>query len=94
MESPTISQQHLFHKDSIISSPSVLLLDSIIIVGPISEPLKPINVEAENQGNEPQWHQQIDSYFSNSKVTPTDSMIYSNLIEVVVMDEDTVSIVI
>ena len=94
MESPTIAQQHLFHRDSIISSPSVLLLDSISMVGPVFEPSKPINLEAENQGNEPQWHHQIDSDFSNSKVTPTDSVIYSNLIEVVVMDEDTVSIVI
>lgn len=60
------------------------------MVGPIIEASKPINVEAENQGNEPQWHHQIDSDFSNSKVTPTDSVISSNLIEVVVMDEDTV----
>ena len=93
-ESPTIAQQNLFHKDSIISSPSALLPDSTIMVGPVIEPSKPINVEAENQGNEPQWHHQIDSDFSNSKVTPTDSVIYSNLIEVEVMDEDTVSIVI
>ena len=89
-ESPTIAQQNLFHKDSIISSPSALLPDSIIMVGPISEPSKPINVEAENQGNEPQGHHQIDSDFSNSNVTPTDSVISSNLIEVVVMDDDTV----
>nr|POE84801.1 hypothetical protein CFP56_61981 [Quercus suber] len=52
-ESPTIAQQNLFHKDSIISSPSALLLDSTIMVGPVIEPSKPINVEAENQGNEP-----------------------------------------
>ena len=90
MESPTITQQHLFHRDSIISSPSVLLLDSISMVGPVFEPSKPINLEAENQGNEPQWHHQIDSNFSNSEVTPTDSVISSNLIEVVAMDEDTV----
>ena len=63
MESPTIAQQHLFHKDSIISSPSALLPDSIIMVGLVIEPSKPINVEAENQGNEPQWHHQIDSDF-------------------------------
>ena len=51
MESLSIAQQSLFHKDSIISSPSALLPDSIIMVGPVSEPSKPINVEAENQGN-------------------------------------------
>ena len=90
MESQTIALQHLFHKDSIISSPSALLPGSIIMVGPVIEPSKPINVEAENQGDEPQWHHQIDSDFSNSNVTPTDSVISSNLIEVVVMDEDTV----
>ena len=89
-ESPTIAQQNLFHKDSIISSPSALLPDSTIMVGPVIEPSKPINVEAENQGNEPQWHHQIDSDFSNSSVTPTDGVISSNLFEVVVMDEDTV----
>ena len=89
-ESPTIAQQNLFHKDSIISSPSALLPDSTIMVGPVIEPSKPINVEAENQGNEPQWHHQIDSDFSNSNVTPIDSVISSNLIEVVVMDEDIV----
>lgn len=32
-ESPTMAQQHLFHKDSIISSPSALLPDSVIMVG-------------------------------------------------------------
>ena len=89
-ESPTIAQHNLFHKDSIISSPSVLLPDSTIMVGLVIEPSKPINVESENQGNEPQWHHKIDSDFSNSNVTPTDSMISSNLFEVVVMDEDTV----
>ncbi|KAF3970662.1 hypothetical protein CMV_005665 [Castanea mollissima] len=65
------------------------------MVGPVIEPSKPINVEAKNQGNEPHWHHQIDSDFSNSKVLPTDcvpenSVISSNLIEVVVMDEDAV----
>ena len=70
MESPTIAQQHLFHRDSIISSPSVLLPDSVIMVGLVIEPSKSINVEAENQRNEPHWHHQIDSVFSNSKVTP------------------------
>ena len=52
-------------------------------------------MEAENQGNEPHWHHQIDSVFSNSKVTPANyvpdnSVISSNLIEVVVMDDDIV----
>ena len=89
-ESPTIAQQNLFHKDSIISSPSELLPDSTIMVGPVIEPSKPINVESENQGNEQEWHHQIDSDFSNSNVTPTDGVISSNLFEVVVMDEDTV----
>ena len=89
-ESLSIAQQNLFHKDSIISSPSALLPDSIIMVGAIIEPSKPINVEAENQGNEPQWHHQIELDFSNSKVTPFDSVISSNLIEVVVMDDDIV----
>ena len=89
-ESQTIALQHLFHKDSIISSLSALLPDSIIMVGLVIEASKPINVEAKNQGNEPKWHHQMDSDFSNSKVTPTDSVISFNLIEVVVMDEDIV----
>lgn len=52
MESPIVAQQHLIHKDSIISSPVTLLPNSVIMEGPFTASSKPINVEAENHKDE------------------------------------------
>ena len=52
MESLTVVQQHLIHKDSIIFSSVTLLSDSIITEGPFIASSKPINMEAGNHRDE------------------------------------------